>query len=249
MSQITTGQAEAAEPAGHPGALMYLVAAGLIRSGASVGLVPLPLVDEPCLPITCPHARCTLTVHDDGPVIWEWRPAAGGQVDPKQLADMACALLTGQASQQPRLGDGYGRRTVTLKGVVGRELAARGLMVDLGLYPDTVFYDVSAVIVVTSPGSDPEAEVWVADDGSLSWERDYGAAGTLPAGDPGCPAGSADLGELAADIVARVTAALSVTVAGQPHRGRRAWSRLRWLAPARWRWGVSGVPGTPEKRT
>jgi hypothetical protein len=216
MNQATTGQSGAAEIARQPGALLHLVAAGLIRSGAGVGLVPPPLVDEPCLPIACPHARCTLTVHDGGQVILEWRPAAG-QVDPKQLADMACALLTGQAGEQPRLGDGYGRRTVTLKGVVGREMAARGLMVDLELYPDPVFYGVSAAIVITSPDSDLETEVWVADDGCLSWECDYGAA-------------SADLGELTADIVARVTAALSVAGPG-PARGRRAWPWLRWLAP------------------
>src|SRR5579859_3222805 len=172
MSQTTTGQAGTAGIAEQRRALMHLVAAGLIRSGTAVGLAPTPLVDEPCLPITCPHARCTLTVHDGGQVVWEWRPVAGGQADPKQLADMACALLIGQAGEQPRLGDGYGRRTVTLKGAVGRELAARGLAVDLDLYPDMEFYDVSAVIVITSPGADLEAEVWVADDGSLCWERD-----------------------------------------------------------------------------
>jgi|SRR5579863_954238 len=222
MNQATTGQAGAAEIAGQPGALLHLVAAGLIRSGAGVGMVP-PLADEPCLPIACSHARCTLTVHDGGQVIWEWDPAAAGQVDPKQLADMACALLTGQAGEQPRVGDGYGRRTVTLKGVVGRELAARGLMVDLELYPDPVFYGVSAVIVVTNPSSGPAAEVQVADDGCLTWECDYGAAG-------------ADLGELATDIVARVTAALSVAGPG-PARERRPWPWLRWLAP-----GVTSSP-------
>ena len=236
MSQTTTCPAEAA---GQPGVLLHLVAAGLIRSGAGVGLVPLPVADEPCVPITCPHARCTLTVHDGGQIIWQWRPAAGGRVDPKQLADVACALLTGQAGEQPRLGDGYGRRTVTLKGAVGRELAARGLVVDLELYPDPVFYDVCAAIVVTSPGSDP-AEVRVTDDGCLSWERDYEAAGTLPAGEPGCPARDVGLGELAADIVTRITAALSVAGPGPGREerawSRRAWSRLRWLASGGWWW-------------
>jgi len=226
-----------AEITQRPGALMGLVADRLICNGIGVGLPWLD--DEHCLPIACPPARCTLTVHDSGLVIWEWRPAPGGQVDPKQLADLACALLTGQAGDQPRRGDGYGRPTVTLKGVVGRELAARGLTVGLELYEDPVFYDVYAAVVAASPGSGPDAEVRVTDDGCLSWEANYRDETALPAGSPEHVAQVAGQEALVADIVARVTLALLVARPGPARhpagRGRQVWLWGLQVASGSWR--------------
>jgi hypothetical protein len=53
-------------------------------------------------------------------------------------------LLAGIGSDLTRRGDGYGRAGITFKGVIGTELAARGLNVRLGVYEDQRNYDVTA---------------------------------------------------------------------------------------------------------
>src|SRR6266567_1049965 len=96
-----------------------------------------------------------------GDVEWECAPQAGGEMDPKQIADIAATLLTGQAQAYPRLGTGYGHGSVTFKGIVGLELKARGFHVDLEVYQDEDYFDARAEIVVTSTGSGDGATVYV----------------------------------------------------------------------------------------
>jgi hypothetical protein len=85
---------------------------------------------------------------------------------------VATALLTGRAGNFPRLGRGYGREGITLKGIVGLELKARGLDVDLAVYADEDYFEAHAEIVVTSPSSEERAKVFVTDQGCLTWTRD-----------------------------------------------------------------------------
>jgi hypothetical protein len=203
-------RAPAAPAAQQPGELMHLVAAGLTGNGFDVALPG--FTDGRRLTLTCPPARCALTVEDCGFTVWDWHPAAGSQADPKQLADLASLLLTGQPGPYPRQGDGYTRPGITLKGIVGRELAARGLQVDLEIYLDEKFFDAHATLVASAPGRD--AEVCVTDEGCLSWEREYHAEAegiskehyhTTPVTDPQ---------PLAAAIVTAVTQATTAALSG-----------------------------------
>jgi hypothetical protein len=194
-----------------PGELMHRVAEGLAREGLSVSYPEWR--DARRLMITCPAARCTLAVEDCGQVTWEWHPASAGGTDPKQLADIASTLLTGQGGPYPRRDNGYERPELTLKGVVGRELAARGMAVDLEVYLDEVVFDAQAGIVITAPGGG-EAEVRVTDNGCLSWERDYWPEAVGITWEPSCTSQIADPQGLADVIVTAVTQAMVVAVPG-----------------------------------
>jgi hypothetical protein len=154
-----------------PGELLRLVADGLTDSGLDVRP---PERDGSCrLVIACGAAQCTLAVNDWGDAEWDYCPGSGDHADPKQLADLATTLLTGQVGDFPRQGRGYGHEGITLKGIVGLELKARGLDVDLAVYPDEDYFDTRAEIVVASPGSEEDTKVFVTDHGDLTWMREY----------------------------------------------------------------------------
>jgi hypothetical protein len=190
-----------------PGELMRLVAEGLTACGFDVRP---PERDGGCrMAIGCELARCAVSVSDWGDVEWDCWPQAGGEADPKQIADMAATLLTGQARDYPRLGNGYGRDTVTFKGVVGLELKARGFEVGLEVYEDEDYFDARAEIVVTSPDSGSDATVHVTDDGSITWTRDYWAEAATVIWEPDFCGSIADPGKVAAAVVATITRAMS----------------------------------------
>jgi hypothetical protein len=194
-----------------PGELMHRVADGLARNGFSIGFPECH--DSRRLVITCPAAHCTLTVEGFGLVAWEWHPAAAGSTDPQQLADVASTLLTGQGGPGPRRGDGCEQPGLTLKGKVGRELAARGLTVELEVYPDEVAFDAQTAIAITAPGG-KDAEVRVTDYGCLSWEYDSWAEAAALTWEPCSASQIADPQTLAEEIVAAVTQALAVASPG-----------------------------------
>jgi hypothetical protein len=185
--------------------LVRLVFDGLIASG----LEARPLRgDGSRLVITWPHARCLLTVSDCGLAEWGCCPLPGCPPDPGQVADLATALLTGRAGVFPRLGSGYGMPDLTLKGVVGLELKARGLDVELEVYEDRAHFDARSSIVATRPAAAAPATVQVSDDGSVTWTCDYWDDPATPAWNQGSvpvpgPA------EVAAAVVATMTAALA----------------------------------------
>lgn len=77
---------------------------------------------------------------------------------------------------------GWGSRS---RGIVGLELKARGLNVELAVYPDEGCFDVHAEVMVTSPDESGYAKVYVADDGHLTWMRDYGDEASATVGEPG----------------------------------------------------------------
>ena len=227
MTQTGTCMTETEAAAGE---LMRLVAAGLARYGWGPGTAGIQGGRR--LPITVPGARCALTIDDSGLVTWEWRPAAGGTADPGKLAELACALLTGQAGQHPLPGEGHGP-AVTLKGAVGRELKARGLAVGLELHEDSLFFDVYAGIVASWPDGGHGEEVRVTDDGRLTWEYDCEVGtGAVLAREPGhASKGTPDPAAVAAGIVLTLAPAMSQAL---PDPARPWWSRLASRGPLAW---------------
>jgi len=174
---------------------MRQVAEGLARTGLDVR----PYGDEGSsqIDIACRAGHCTLWVSDSGTAEWEYWPVQ--DADPGLAADLAAILLTGDAQASPPRGPG--RPHLTFKGIVGLDLRARGLDVELAVYPEEDVLNVVAEIVITSPaGTGAGMQVWVTDDGHLTWKRDY---------QPGEPAVTA--------IVETVTRAITrLHTAGQP---------------------------------
>lgn len=179
-----------------PGDLLRLVTDGL----TSVGLdIRSPAdADDSRLAIDWPGARCSLAVGEGGSAEWEYWPWSPQDADPDLTADLATALLTGRSGPQPRLGSGRQFDNVTFRGIVGLELRAGGLEVELAVYCDETAFDTFAEIVATVPGpGDGGGQVCVSDDGGLTWTRDYLAE----AADPARVAGS---------VVEAVTRAMSL---------------------------------------
>lgn len=190
-----------------PGELMRLVAAGLTASGYNVRP---PGRDGGCrMTLSCRGARCAVSVTDWADIEWECRPRADGAADPWQIADLATTLLTGRAGDHARRGSGYGRDSLTFKGIVGLELKARGLDVGLEVYEDKDYFDALAEIVVTSPVRGHDAAVRVADDGSITWTRDYWAEAAATTSESEFCAWIADPAKVTAAVVDTITAAMS----------------------------------------
>jgi hypothetical protein len=188
-----------------PGELLRLVADGLTNVGLDVGA---PGDGEGRLNITWPGARCTLAVGEGGSAEWEYWPRSADDADPDLTADLATALLTGQAGPQPRLGSGHQLESVTFKGIVGLELKARGLDVELAVYCDETAFDTFAEIIATVPGAgDDGGQVCATDEGGLTWTRDYWAEAVMVSARERCghdPAG------IAGSVVEAVTRAMSL---------------------------------------
>jgi hypothetical protein len=162
---------DTAECAYRPGEVMHMVADRLTARGYDVRR---PETEEGRrLTIRSGIGRCMISVSDCGHVEWEYALPDWGEAAPKRIADVATLLLTGGSEDYPRQGTGYGNPGISLKGVAGLELKARGLDVSLEVYEDDAFYDVLAAIVVTNPGTATDAAVRVCDDGIIIWERDY----------------------------------------------------------------------------
>ena len=191
-----------------PGELLRLVADGLTDAGLDVSA---PGEEEGCrLDIALPGARCTLALGDCGSAEWEHWPWSAGDADPDLTADLATVLLTGQAGPQPRLGSGHKLENVTFKGIIGLELKARGLEVELAVYTDETALDTFAEIVATVPGAGgPGGQVCAADDGGLTWTRDYLAEAADPAGIAG----------LVVEAVTRAMSLLGSAGAGRTRHG------------------------------
>ena len=105
-------------------------------------------------------------------------PWAAESADGHWLADIAAALLTGTAGTGPRHPDTTCAAAIGVKGTAGMDLRHRGFGVRLNTYEDDYYYNVMSDISVTAPGAGgPEPAVkgvvYVADDGTLSWERGY----------------------------------------------------------------------------
>ena len=191
-----------------PDELLRLVMDGLTCAGLDVRP---PGDGEGRLDIAWPGARCTLAVGECGSAEWEYCPWSPQDADPDLTADLATALLTGQAGPQPRLGSGHQRENVTFKGIVGLELKARGLEVELAVYCDETAFDTFAEIIATAPGpGDDCGQVCVTDDGGLTWTRDYLAETAAMVSAPDRCGQVADPASIASSVVEAVTRAMSL---------------------------------------
>jgi len=82
--------------------------------------------------------------------------------------------------------------------------------VELAVYRDETAFDVFAEIVVTVPGTgDGGGQVCVADDGGLTWTRDYLAEAAALSG-PGLVGQAADPATIAGLVVEAVTRAIAL---------------------------------------
>jgi hypothetical protein len=200
-----------------PGELLRLVADGL--AGAGLDVRPPAGADGCRLDIALPGARCALAVGDCGSAEWEYWPWSADDADPGLTADLATVLLTGRSGPQPRLGSGHQRENVTFKGIVGLELKARGLDVELALYCDETVFDTFAEIVVTVPGTgEGGGQVCVADDGGLTWTRDY-LAEAAALSELGLAGQAADPASIAGLVVEAVTRAMALLRPAGAERG------------------------------
>lgn len=191
-----------------PGELLRLVADGLAGAGLDVRA---PGDGEGRLAIAWPGARCTLAVGEGGSAEWEYCPRSPADADPDLAADLATALLTGQAGPQPRLGSGHQLENVTFKGIVGLELKARGLDVELAVYCDETAFDTFAEIIATVPGQGEDGgQVCVTDEGGLTWTRDYLAGTAAVVSAPELCGQVADPASVADSVVEAVTRAMSL---------------------------------------
>jgi hypothetical protein len=191
------------------GEVLRLVMDGMAEAGFDVSP---PESGESRMTIACAGAQCTLMVTDEGHATWDYCPWPADNADPDLAADLVVTLLTGRPGPHSWLTRKRGG--ISFKGLVGRELKARGLAVDLAVYTDEAYFDAFAEIVATAPGTDGEAEVCVADDGCLTWTRSYRAgAETVVAGPEDCGR-LADPDGVAAAVVATVTRAMSCLVPG-----------------------------------
>jgi hypothetical protein len=190
-----------------PGELLRLVVDGLTCAGLDVRP---PADGEGRLDIAWPGARCTLAVGEGGTAEWEYWPWSADDADPGLTADLATVLLTGRSGPQPCLGSGRQLENVTFKGIVGLELKARGLDVELAVYCDETAFDTFAEIIATVPGTGDGGQVCVADDGGLTWTRDYQCeAAALISAPEGCGQ-AADPADVASAVVEAVTRAMSL---------------------------------------
>ena len=153
-----------------PGDLIRQVAEALTRTG--LGTCPHGENGSNQIDIECHAGHCTLWVSDFGTAEWEYHPAQ--DADPELAADLAAILLTGHPAPSPPPSRGPDRPHLTFKGIVGLDLRARGLDVELAVYPEFDVLNVTAEIVITSPADTHGGmQVWVSDDGHLTWRRDY----------------------------------------------------------------------------
>jgi hypothetical protein len=190
-----------------PGELLRLVTDEL--AGAGLDVRPPADADGCRLDIAIPGARCTLAVGDCGSAEWEYCPWSADDADPDLTADLATVLLTGRSGPQPRLGSGHQRENVTFKGIVGLELKARGLDVELAVYCDETAFNVIAEVIATVPGLGG-GQVRVADDGGLTWTRDYWAEAAALILAPGLRGQAADPAAIASSVVEVVARAMSL---------------------------------------
>jgi hypothetical protein len=144
--------------------------AGMTRAGFDAR--PAGHEENERLAISCAAGTGTLTLTDYGHAVWDYTPGSPG-ADPDLAADMASTLLTGRPGPHPRLSRASRRDGITFRGLVGRELKARGLDVELAVFTDEDTFDVFTEIVAGVPGGDDETMVCVADDGRLTWTRSH----------------------------------------------------------------------------
>jgi hypothetical protein len=204
-----TSETSQARPAGadREGGLARLTAASLTAAGVQVTE---PDTDGR-LVIASRAAQCELTISDSADAELFWTPFAAEAADPHRVADLAAALLSGQAGA--RHPDTVSSGDLTFKGIVGMDLRAAGFTVELNAYTDDYYYDVIADITVTDPRTANSGAVFVTDDGGLTWQRDYWDEHAATEWEPGFRTWLPDPSAVARAIADDVSRALNVSFA------------------------------------
>lgn len=147
--------------------LAHLTAAFLAGDGHPVS-GPDPADLDGCrLTVAGDDARYSLSVSDNARVDLQ-RERHPDSDDPHRVAAIAAALLSDAPGDHPGTAD---YRGLTFKGIVGRDLKARGLDVALHAYTDEETYDVCGEIAATAPGGSG-GTVYVTDDAWMTWTCD-----------------------------------------------------------------------------
>lgn len=113
----------------------------------------------------------------NGRVTWDYRTFDGGRTSAEHMIGIVLDLLSPAwddtiAVRRPALPD------LTLKGLVGRALAERGMNVALSLRgADEQFFETYAEITITNPAEPGRGAVRVADHGAICWECQIHKAG------------------------------------------------------------------------
>jgi len=197
-----------------PGGLMMLVASGLSAHGFDVRLPECE--DGSRLRVSGADVRCELVVTDCGYVQWDCQPRVAEDADAKQIADIVTTLLTGQAGDYPRKGNGYDNVALPLKAVVALELKARSLAVNLDMCTDEIYYEATTTIVATNPAQ-KYAKATVDDDGTVIWERDYWPEAATIKMKPEYSWEITEPGKVAHAITETVRHAMTLAGVGGPH--------------------------------
>ena len=131
----------------------------------------------------------SLSVLDVGTVRWEYCPEDREKIDARQTANIVTALITDESEPYEEIEDFHGNGT-GFKGIVGRDLMARGLAVKLEVFEDYSSFSADADIVVTKKrtiSTDEDAEdrgktpardqcdtrAYVDDSGFISCDIEY----------------------------------------------------------------------------
>lgn len=164
-------------------------------------------------------ARWTLTVDDAARARLHVVPRAAGTSDPHWIAGIAAALLTGApASGEP--GPAVpAARPAGIKAAAGLELRRRGFQVRLNTYTDDDCLELTADVSATAPGSggrepDTTGTVYIADDGSMLFERSYWRDHAVTEWEPDYRTWLPDPSAPARVIASTITAALAAAQPG-----------------------------------
>jgi hypothetical protein len=180
-----------------PEAALAAVADGLTAAGFDISI---PGEEQAChLHLTNVRgALCDLALTNRGAMIWTYRPFRGTWTSPAQIAATALGVLGAEAAPDHGMSIRH-YPGLTLKGLVGRALAERGMTVDVKvIYQDDVNYEIHAEIEATNPAWPGRGFVRVSDDATIRW---------------GCQLTSATSGEgLGLDVIVQT---IATALAGQ----------------------------------
>ena len=110
-------------------------------------------------------ALTDLTISDQGTVIWEYRSARGGRVDPVRLITVTLTLLDPEAKiARPELPSRDGR--VFILNAASHALFRCGLTTSRHHSDPDAF----TVLTVTNPSEPVRGAVDITDDGELTWQ-------------------------------------------------------------------------------
>jgi hypothetical protein len=176
--------------------------------------------------------RWTLAVDDYARARLDYAPAQAQAADPHRIAAIAAALLTGAPPSDGPPDDApsgdVGRPDDDSTGgpgdgimrTAGLDLRRRGLAVALSAHTDDEALELSCDLLVTAPGDDSgdPATVYIADNGTLQFDRSYWADHAAEERTPAYRTWLPDPAACAAAIADTVTAAIAAALPPEADR-------------------------------